>query len=75
MTSQLRLLQYRTTYVNGTSILDYQIVHTASHRRELSLLNVAIVKDNSETGEVLKFIAGDKYSIWPSKSPIAGADP
>lgn len=65
MASELRILQYRTTYINGTSILDYQITHSASLRRRLSLLNIAVVKDNSETGDSLNFIAGDKYSIWP----------
>ncbi len=70
MVSELRLLQYRTTYINGTSISDNGITNTDSHKRRPSLLNVAVVKDNSETGEVLKFITGDKYTIWPGKSAI-----
>ena len=55
--TELRVLQYRTNYINGTPVFNER-----SSRGRLSLVDVAVVKENNET---LKFIVGDKYSIWP----------
>ena len=66
MVSELQVLQYRTTYTNGTSIPDYSsITNTASYGSRLTQVSIAVVIENSETGNTLKFITGDKYSIWP----------
>ena len=64
MVTELKVLQYRKTYPNGTLISDDRITN-ASSSNGLKLIEVAIVKENSETSETLSFIMGDKYTIWP----------
>lgn len=60
--TKLRVLQYRATYINGTAISNE--INTSLSRTNLSLIDVAFVKEGSN--ESMKFVAGaDKYSIWP----------
>lgn len=60
--SELRVLQYRQTFVNGTPIQQENGVGKTAGN-QLTLINVAIVKENGE----IQFVSGDRYSIWPGK--------
>ena len=56
--AELRVLQYRATYVNGTTIDD------TFDNATLELVEVAYVRRNESDLEFLD----DNYSIWPSES-------
>lgn len=56
--AELRVLQYRTTYVNGTTI-DDTVDNTT-----LELVEVAYVRRNESKLDFLD----DNHSIWPSES-------
>ena len=51
------MLQYRTTYVNGTPIS-----HEGNVSYRLRLIAVAYIRKDSES---LEFVGKDKKSIWP----------
>ena len=40
------------------------ITNTSSYGSQLTRVNIAVVIDNSEAGNTLKFITGDKYTIY-----------
>lgn len=65
MASELSVLQYRTTYTNGTPISGSKITNTTSYKSRLSLTKVAVLNSDSESGNTLKFTSGDRYTIWP----------
>ena len=62
------MLQYRSTYINGTPI-----VHEESNKsnetelgQRLRLVTVALLgKDGNQSK--LEFLVGDPNSVWPSK--------
>lgn len=56
--NQLKLLQYRAVYINGTPIQGDQ-----SKDHMLMLTDVARLEDNNS----LKFLEGSKQGIWPSR--------
>ena len=59
--TKLAVLQYRTTYINGTPIIaDKQSINASSIK--LGLINVAFIQEISEN---LKFVEGNNYSVWP----------
>lgn len=61
--TELRVLQYRTTYINGTPISGEGGLITPNGTR-LKLIDVAYMsKDNRS----LEFLEGDRNSIWPGK--------
>lgn len=57
--TELRLLQYRTTFVNSTPIMSYS---DHSKPKQLRLVDIAVVRNKS-----IEFLTGDKKDIWPSK--------
>lgn len=59
--TELRVLQYRTAYVNGTPTSSGERSMNTSSRR-LRLITVALVEEDNKT---LEFVEGNKYSIWP----------
>lgn len=59
----LRVFQYRTTYVNGTSIEN--VSSSAPLGQRLRLIEVAYVEEN---GSSLEFISGS--NIWPGKAAL-----
>ena len=63
--NELRILQYRTTYINGTSITGETDHNITTLDKQLTLVNIAVVKNGSVT-----FITGDKNDIWPSEHSI-----
>ena len=65
--TELRVLQYRTTYINGTSILgevDGNSSSSTTLDQRLRLVDVAYV---GEDGASLKLLDGN---IWPSKKVV-----
>ena len=56
---ELRVLQYRTTYMNGTPIASERGQNTSLSNR-LKLVEVAHLDNGS-----LKFPVGNKNSVWP----------
>ena len=63
--NELRILQYRTTCINGTSITGEADHNITTLDKLLTLVNIAVVKNGSVT-----FITGDKNDIWPSEHSI-----
>ena len=57
--ADLRVLQYRTNYIDGTGPLDDTI-----NNATLDLVEVAYVRGNESDLEFLD----DNYSIWPSEA-------
>ena len=55
--NQLKILQYRAAYINGTPIRG-----DLSKDGTLMLIEVARLEDNNS----LKFLEGSKQGIWPS---------
>ena len=55
------MLQYRTTCINGTSILSEADDNSTSPNRTLRLIDVAFVRKNTSS---LEFLEGNKYDIW-----------
>ena len=55
--NQLKLLQYRAAYINGTPVQSDQ-----SKDHTLMLIEVARLESNNS----LKFLEGSKQGIWPS---------
>ena len=55
--TKLQVLQYRTTYVNGTPIS-----HEGDLSYRLRLIAVAYIREDSES---LEFVGKDKNGIWP----------
>lgn len=67
--SRLRVLQYRTTYINGTSLLgdamDGEKLSGLTLDNKLRLVDVAYIEDN---GTNLTFLVGSRSTIWPSQN-------
>ena len=55
--TELRVLQYRVTHINGTPIH-----HNGSLSQRLKLIDVAYVIREKES---LEFVVGGKNDIWP----------
>ena len=55
--TELQVLQYRTTYANGTPIS-----HEGDLSYRLRLIAVAYIREDSES---LEFVGKDKNGIWP----------
>ena len=67
--TELRVLQYRTTYINGTSILSELDDNTSSSTtldQRLRLVDMAYI---GEDGTSLEFVEGNR-NIWPGKSIV-----
>ena len=60
--NELRLLQYRTAYINGTPITGDSDHNVTTMDKRLTLVNIAVVRNRSVT-----FLTGDKNDIWPSE--------
>ena len=56
--TELRVLQYRATHINGTPIH-----RDGNLSQRLKLIDVAYVKRESIKG--IEFVAGNKDDIWP----------
>ena len=63
--TELQLLQYRTTYVNGTPIVREDCNFTMDER--LRLVTVALCKKGDPMNTSLEYLNGNRHSIWPSK--------
>ena len=63
----MRVLQYRTTYINGTPILNRpcNISSKSTLDQTLKLIDVAFVRDNDSGLEFPEHYARD--DIWPGK--------
>ena len=58
------MLQYRTTFINGTAILGDITRSTATLDQKLRLIDIAYIEaEENETS--LKFLDGSKTDIWP----------
>lgn len=65
--TELQVLQYRTTYINGTPIAYKESNQSTGIDVRLKLATVALLGEN-ETQSRLEFLLGDRNSIWPSKN-------
>lgn len=61
---ELRVLQYRTTYLNGTPILGDLGTSSATLDQRLRQIDVAYIEDEEKSS--LKFLNGSSNDIWPS---------
>ena len=62
--TELRVLQYRTTYINGTTILsdlDNIASSSAPLDQRLRLVDVAYIEENETS---LIFLDGSKDDVW-----------
>lgn len=59
--TELRVLQYRTTFINGTAILEDLDPSSASLDQMLRLVDIAYIEEN-ETN--LQFLDGSKNDVW-----------
>ena len=64
--TELQVLQYRATYINGTPSAYKGSNQSTDIDVRLSLITVALLGGN-ETQSRLDFLVGDRNSIWPSK--------
>lgn len=65
--TELQVLQYRTTYINGTPIA-YEETNKSSGIDLLRLrLVMAALLGKDVNRSMLEFPVGDRNSIWPSK--------
>lgn len=60
--AELKVLQYRTSYLNGTVVRN-----GGSLSRRLMLVEVAYVMNDTES---LEFLDGDKSTIWPGTTQL-----
>ena len=61
----MTLLQYRTSYANGTPTFDEEsatVSSTTPLSQKLKLIKVAYMRKDDQR---LQFISGDKNKIWP----------
>ena len=65
--TELRVLQYRTTFINGTAILGDLVSSSAALDQKLRLIDIAYIEENETS---LKFLDGGKNDIWPGTSYI-----
>ena len=64
--TELQVLQYRTTYINGTPIAYKESNQSTGIDERLRLATVALL-GGTETQSRLEFLVGDRNSTWPSK--------
>jgi hypothetical protein len=63
------MLQYRSTYINGTPIVHGESSISSEADMRLRLVTVALLgKDVNQSK--LEFLVGDPNSVWPSKKFI-----
>ena len=60
--TELQVLQYRTTYINGTSIIGEEYDYTIGMDSRLRLVTAALVRKDG----ILEFLEGNR-NVWPSK--------
>jgi hypothetical protein len=61
--TELRMLQYRTTFINGTAILgDLTSSTAATLDQKLRLIDIAYIEENETS---LNFLDGSKNDVWP----------
>ena len=68
--AELQVLQYRTTYINGTPI-----VQGGENKQNIGLdlklrFVTAAFLGSDENQSMLEFLVGDRNSVWPSKKPL-----
>ncbi len=60
------MLQYRTTYINGSAILGDLTSSTATTLdQKLRLIDIAYIEENETS---LNFLDGSKNDVWPGKT-------
>ena len=64
--TELQVLQYRTTYINGTPIVHEEGKKDNETDLRLRLVTVALLGKDVNLSK-LEFLVGDRNSIWPSK--------
>ena len=64
--NMLQVLQYRTTYINGTPIMGEECNSSIRMDLRLRLVTVALFRKD-EIQSNLEFLVGNRNSIWPSK--------
>ena len=62
--TELRVLQYRTTFINGTALLGDLASSTATLDQHLRLIDIAYIEENETS---LKFLDGSKNDVWLGK--------
>ena len=67
--TELQVLQYRTTYINGTPIVHEESTKSNETDPRLRLVTVALLGKHANLSK-LEFLVGDRNSIWPSKEFI-----
>ena len=66
--SELQVLQYRTTYINGTPVMGKEYDSSIRLDLRLKLVTAALFrKDSNKTQSSLEFLVGDRNNVWPSK--------
>ena len=64
--TEMQVLQYRTTYINGTPIVYEEGKQSIRIDLRLQLMTVALLgKDANQS--MLEFLVGDRNAVWPSK--------
>ena len=67
--NKLRVLQYRTTYINGSTIVNNYHVNGMNLAERLKLVDVAYMEESEVD---LTFLEGNSNDVWPSMSNIYG---
>ena len=65
--AELRVLQYRTTFINGTAILG-DLSPSDTLDQKLRLIDTAYIEENETC---LNFLDGSKNDVWPGRLPAA----